>query len=330
MRDVDGNVDKLRVDLTQPRLLEALNTTAGRRRRRPGQERGRHEPSRPVAAGYLRRCASWCAGRWSGSAHRGPGAISRAWGSDCTEAPTPDVPGVRDRRRSSTRRLSRSRRRQDPFATGSSDHDLRAVRLRRPALAHLRPRLRPGRGAHPDAVIGTALSNWIMQRCRLAVAALTALESPRWRFNPTFLDRLRPGDRADLHRPARQPVRILDPGGHRRYSACASCFKARRSSLATTAAADRLGADGDPDHDRALPVACSRRDTSPTTPSPAPSASVVPSSTAAEREVDPAVAVASNVQESIFYQVLARRHLGHRPTARPRRSTAGSCSRRRR
>jgi hypothetical protein len=31
MRDVDGNVDKIRVDLTaNPNLLEALNTTAGR------------------------------------------------------------------------------------------------------------------------------------------------------------------------------------------------------------------------------------------------------------------------------------------------------------
>ncbi|MFC5175628.1 ATP-binding protein [Nocardioides taihuensis] len=39
MRDVDGNVDKLRVDLTgNPRLLEALNTTAGEARR-PDQER---------------------------------------------------------------------------------------------------------------------------------------------------------------------------------------------------------------------------------------------------------------------------------------------------
>jgi hypothetical protein len=33
MRDVDGNVDKIRVDLTaNPSLLEALNTTAGRAR----------------------------------------------------------------------------------------------------------------------------------------------------------------------------------------------------------------------------------------------------------------------------------------------------------
>jgi hypothetical protein len=31
MRDVDGHVDKIRVDLTaNPTLLEALNTTAGR------------------------------------------------------------------------------------------------------------------------------------------------------------------------------------------------------------------------------------------------------------------------------------------------------------
>ena len=31
MRDVDGHVDKIRVDLTaNPGLLEALNTTAGR------------------------------------------------------------------------------------------------------------------------------------------------------------------------------------------------------------------------------------------------------------------------------------------------------------
>jgi hypothetical protein len=31
MRDVDGNVDRIRVDLTaNPSLLEALNTTAGR------------------------------------------------------------------------------------------------------------------------------------------------------------------------------------------------------------------------------------------------------------------------------------------------------------
>ena len=34
MRDVDGHVDKIRVDLTaNPGLLEALNTTAGRARR---------------------------------------------------------------------------------------------------------------------------------------------------------------------------------------------------------------------------------------------------------------------------------------------------------
>jgi hypothetical protein len=32
MRDVDGNVDKVRIDLTaNPALLDALNTTAGRR-----------------------------------------------------------------------------------------------------------------------------------------------------------------------------------------------------------------------------------------------------------------------------------------------------------
>ena len=40
MRDVDGNVDKLRVDLSaNPDLLEALNTTAGRHKATAGEER---------------------------------------------------------------------------------------------------------------------------------------------------------------------------------------------------------------------------------------------------------------------------------------------------
>ena len=39
MRDVDGNVDKVRVDLTaNPALLEILNTTAGRRPALPEAE----------------------------------------------------------------------------------------------------------------------------------------------------------------------------------------------------------------------------------------------------------------------------------------------------
>ena len=49
MRDVDGNVDKVRVDLSaNPGLLEALNTTAGRDTRsasRRSRSRDGEEPS---------------------------------------------------------------------------------------------------------------------------------------------------------------------------------------------------------------------------------------------------------------------------------------------
>jgi hypothetical protein len=39
MRDADGHVDKLRVDLTaNPALLSALNTTAGRHKSGAGEE----------------------------------------------------------------------------------------------------------------------------------------------------------------------------------------------------------------------------------------------------------------------------------------------------
>lgn len=218
-------------------------------------------------------------------------------GVDCTESPTPDMPGqgLSAFFENSPNPLPRQ---ADPFAPGSQ-----TTMYEQYGYAGLRWHTYdlgcgPDAARDPDAVMGTALSNWLIN-IPVSMSALTASITDV-AFNPTFLN-------------------VFDPAITRISSALHSSLfatwvpavlallgiailiKARRSALATTAAAVGW----------ALmvvlvataifrwPLAAGHvaDDTVTST-----LGSVVSKVDGRDRRVSPSVAVASNVQESIFYR----------------------------
>jgi uncharacterized membrane protein len=109
--------------------------------------------------------------------------------SDCKQAPVPDSPG------NGIAGFFAGRPQvvppaEDPFATGSSttiyeQYGYAGLRWRNYDLG-----CGPDAMRNPDAVIGTAVSNWIMQ-APLALTALTG-SLTEVAFNPTFLDTFNP------------------------------------------------------------------------------------------------------------------------------------------
>ena len=334
MRDVDGNVDKIRVDLTaNPGLLEALNTTAGRDRdggRRPSQSSGSHRPSvagwsdEVPSAGLLRR-----PGRPSaGDVPAGPASAQVvAFPGSTAPRRRPRTCRVRGSRRSSKRRPTRcpSRRTRSPRVRTTTIYEQYGYAGLRWHTYDLG--CGPDAARDPDAVIGTAVSNWMIN-IPISMSALTA----------SITGRRVPSDVPDVFDPAitkissalhREPVRDLGAGGHR---AAGAGDPAQGASFGAGdhGCSDRVGADGGAVGDRDLPVAVGMRATSPTRPSRARSGPWCRASTAQDRQVDPSVAVASNVAGVDLLQLVAGRNARLRPTPRPRRSTAPRCSRRRR
>ena len=182
MRDVDGHVDKLRVDLSaNPSLLEALNTTAGRdtRRRRRGAGRMTRRLRGP---GPLPGGTAADPSRWSAAAEPGA-APSRAW---TARSPRPRTARARASRASSRRHRTRS-----PSGRTRSPRDASTTIYEQYGYAGLRWRTYdlgcgPDAARHPDAVIGTAVSNWIIN-FPVAWSALTS-SLTEVAFDPTFLN----------------------------------------------------------------------------------------------------------------------------------------------
>ncbi|NUS49772.1 MAG: hypothetical protein HOQ22_01870, partial [Nocardioidaceae bacterium] len=226
-------------------------------------------------------------------------------GVDCTESPTPDMPGE-GLAAFFQRAPDPIPKQEDPFAPDASttiyqQYGYAGLRWHTYDLG-----CGPDAARNPDAVIGTALSNWI-NNVPISMAALTSSVTDV-AFNPTFLNIFDPAitqvSRA-LHRSLFAtwvPAVIALLG-------IAILLRARRSALATTAAAIGWAlmvvlvttaifrwplqaghvADGTVTHTLG---------------------SVVNGIDGSSRHVDPAVAVGSNVQESIFYRAWVAGTLG--------------------
>ena len=309
MRDVDGNVDKIRVDLTaNPDLLEALNTTA----------RDRRHPRRGGAGRMTRRLPlALLVGLVFSLLVMAPQASAtevRALGLDCKESPTPDMPG-----QGLAAFFDRPPKELpppgDPFIEDSpttiyEQYGFSGLRWNTYDLG-----CGPDVSRSPDAVIGTAVSNWIVN-LPIALAGLTA-SITRVAFNPTFLDVFDPA-----------LTRVSDALHQNLFASWVPAliavlgvlilFRARRSSLATTAAAVGW----------ALmvvlvatavfrwPVAAGHFADQTVTST---LGSVVNGLGGDEARVDPGVAVASNVQESLFYESWLAGTLGSTDSATARK-----------
>jgi len=224
---------------------------------------------------------------------------------DCKESPTPDMPGqgIAGFFSQPPETLPTE---EDPFAPGSSttiyeQYGYSGLRWHTYDLG-----CGPDAMRQPDAVIGTAMSNWIMQ----APIALTALTGSLTQvaFEPTFLDVFNPiieQVSSALHEnlfASWVPAVIALLG-------LVILFKARRSALATTAAA--IG--------WALivvmlatalfrwPLAAGHAVDATVTGT---LGSVVSRLDGHSGSVDPGTAVASNVEESIFYRAWLAGTLG--------------------
>lgn len=231
-------------------------------------------------------------------------------GVDCTEAPTPDMPGE-GLAAFFGKTPDPLPAQEDPFAAGA-----RTTIYEQYGYAGLRWHTYdlgcgPDAARNPDAVIGTALSNWI-NNIPISMSALTASVT-EVAFEPTFLNIFDPAIAqisGALHRslfatwvPAF--IALLGIG---------ILVKARRSALATTAAAVGW----------ALmvvliataifrwPVASGHFADSTVTST---LGSVVNGIDGRHTDVKPAVAVASNVQESIFYKAWLAGTLGSTDSA---------------
>ena len=217
-------------------------------------------------------------------------------GVDCTDPPTPDMPG-QGLAAFFEKTPDPLPKQEDPFAKGSSttiyqQYGYAGLRWRTYDLG-----CGPDAARDPDAVMGTALSNWIVN-IPVSMCALTASITDV-AFRPTFLHVFDPvitHISAALHRslfatwvPA--VIALLGVG---------ILLKARRNALATTAAAVGW----------ALmvvllatalfrwPLAAGHFADETVTST---LGSVVQGIDGQGTQVDPSVAVASNVQQSIFY-----------------------------
>lgn len=231
-------------------------------------------------------------------------------GVDCTEAPTPDMPGE-GLAAFFGKTPDPLPAQEDPFAAGA-----RTTIYEQYGYAGLRWHTYdlgcgPDAARNPDAVIGTALSNWV-NNIPISMSALTSSVT-EVAFEPTFLNIFDPAIAqisGALHRslfatwvPAF--IALLGIG---------ILLKARRSALATTAAAVGW----------ALmvvlvataifrwPVAAGHFADNTVTST---LGSVVNGIDGQHTDVKPAVAVASNVQESIFYKAWLAGTLGSTDSA---------------
>lgn len=218
-------------------------------------------------------------------------------GVECTEAPTPDMPGE-GLAAFFDRAPDPVPKQEDPFAPGArttiyEQYGFSGLRWRTYDLG-----CGPDAARHPDAVIGTALGNWIVN-IPLSMAALTASVTEA-AFEPTFLDVFDPAITrvsGALHRSLFAtwvPAVIALLG-------IAILVTARRSALATTAASIGwalmvvlvatalfrwpLTAGHFADHTVTSTLGA-----------------VVGGINGTGAEVKPSVTIASNVQESIFYR----------------------------
>ena len=173
---------------------------------------------------------------------------------DCKESPTPDMPGHGIAGFFSQRPATLPAE-EDPFVAGSSttiyeQYGYSGLRWHTYDLG-----CGPDAMRQPDAVIGTAVSNWIMQ-LPIALTALTG-SLTQVAFEPTFLGVFNPVDRAGVVLAAREPVRILGAGGDRSVGPD-DPVQGAPFRVGHDGGRDRLGADrGDPGH-RAVPVAVGR------------------------------------------------------------------------
>ncbi len=218
-------------------------------------------------------------------------------GLDCTNPPTPDMPG-QGLAAFFEKTPNPLPRQEDPFAMGAAttiyeQYGYAGLRWRTYDLG-----CGPDAARDPDAVMGTALSNWLVN-IPISLCALTASITDV-AFKPTFLSVFDPVVKAissSLHRSLFAtwvPAVIALLG-------LAILLKARRSALATTAASIgwalmvvllataifRWPLEAGHFTDQAVTSTLG---------------SVVQGIDRQGRQVDPSVAVASNVQESIFYK----------------------------
>ena len=219
------------------------------------------------------------------------------FGFDCKDAPTPDMPGE-GLASFFERTPDPIPKHEDPFAKGA-----RTTIFEQYGYAGLRWHTYdlgcgPDAARNPDAVIGTALSNWAMN-LPLSLAALTSSVTDV-AFEPTFLNVFDPA------------IRRVSTGLHRSLFATwipaaiavlgiLLLLKARRAALSTTAAAVGwaliVGLVA-----TALfrwPLESGHLADATVTST---LGSVVGGLDGRHTEVKPSVAVASNLQESVFYR----------------------------
>ncbi len=220
----------------------------------------------------------------------------RALNLDCKESPTPDMPG-QGLSSFFDRKPDPLPSPEDPFAKGSSttiyeQYGFAGLRWNTYDLG-----CGPDAARNPDAIIGTAVSNWIVN-LPISMTALTA-SITRVAFNPTFLDVFNPAMTrvsSALHDSlfASWVPAVLAVLG------LLILFRAHRAALATTAATVGWAVIVVLIATAVFrwPVAAGQFADSTVTST---LGAVVSGLDGAEKRTDPGVAVASNVQESLFY-----------------------------
>jgi hypothetical protein len=231
-------------------------------------------------------------------------------GIDCTDAPTPDMPG-QGLAAFFDKTPNPLPKQEDPFAEGAKttiyeQYGYAGLRYRTYDLG-----CGPDAARDPDAVMGTALSNWMIN-IPISMCALTASITDV-AFKPTFLSVFDPAI-TKISSALHQSLFATWVPAVIALLGLAILLKARRSALATTAAAIgwalmvvllataifRWPLESGHFADQAVTSTLG---------------SVVQSMDGEDRQVDPSVAVASNVQESIFYTSWLAGTLGSDNTA---------------